>query len=205
MAMRGACRITFGCLLALTLLCLPRAAAASIMASQSTETGTYVFTLTSPTTNHSAAIGTGSGTLGFFQSPGSQDSDFTDPLPQTVQHRHFTQDYGGGSTLFGSFTGTAAVTSATGGVFSLSVPSIGGTGALSGVVGGSGTAAGTFEFVSVNPDQTQNFAYTLILTAALVVPGPSTLWLLGMGLVCLAGTGWRGRCAVSQSQKRVEK
>src|SRR5262245_64889231 len=131
MVMRGACRITIGCLLGLPLLCLPRAAAASIMPFQSTETGTYVFPLTSPTTNHSTAIGTGSGTLGFFQSTGSQDSDFTDPLHQMVQNGHFMQDYGGGSTLFGSFTGTAAVTSATGGVFNLIVPSIGGTGALS--------------------------------------------------------------------------
>ena len=184
--------IALGCILVLALLCHPHVAMASIIPFQSAETGTYLFTLTSPTTNHSVAIGTGSGALGAFQSTGSQDSDFTDPLHQTVQNGHFTQSYAEG-TLFGSFTGTAAVTGPTSGVFSLVVPSIGGTGALSGVIGGTGTAMGTFEFVSMNPDQTQNFTYTLTLTAGLLVPEPSTLWLLGGGLAGLAAAGWTRR------------
>jgi len=194
--------IALGCLLVLALLCHPHAAMALIIPFQSAETGTYLFTLTSPTTNHSVAIGTGSGTLGAFQSTGSQDSDFTDPLHQTVQNGHFTQSYAGG-TLFGSFMGTAAVTGPTSGVFSLVVPSIGGTGALSGVVGGTGTATGTFEFVSVNPDQTQNFTYTLTLTAGLVVPEPSTLWLLGGGLAGLAIVGSKWRRGVSKAYIRI--
>jgi len=169
--------------------------ALTIIAFHSTETGAYLFTPTSPTTNHAVAAGTGTGTLGSFQSSGFQDSDFTDPFHQTVTNGHFTQDYGSGNTLFGTFTGTATATSATGGTFILSVPFIEGTGALSEVIGGSGTATGMFQFVSTNPDQTQNFTYALSLTGNVeVVPEPSTLLLLISALAGLVGVLWRRYC-----------
>jgi len=174
-------------------LCIvPTVEAFTIIPFQSTETGTYLFTLTSPTTNHSAATGTGTGTFGSFQSFGSQDSDFTDPLHQIVTDGHFTQDYGGGDTLFGTFSGAATATSLTGGTFALSVPLIEGTGALSGVIGGTGAATGMFQFVSTNPDGTENFTYALSLTGSLeVVPEPPTLLLLtsalaGLGIMATA-------------------
>ena len=47
------------------------------MPFQSTETGTYLLQLTSATTSHAVATGTGVTTLGSFQAAGSQDSDFT--------------------------------------------------------------------------------------------------------------------------------
>ena len=184
----------FGLSILAALCIVPTVEALTITPFQSTETGTYLFTLTSPTTNHAVATGTGTGTFGSFQSSGFQDSDFTDPLHQTVTNGHFAQDYGGGNTLFGTFSGTATATSATGGTFALSVPFIEGTGALSGVIGGTGTATGMFQFVSTNPDQTQNFTYALSLTGNVdVVPEPPTLLLLtselaalgvGMAMVC---------------------
>jgi hypothetical protein len=72
---------TLGALVLLILLCLPRlAGAVTILLFESTETGTYLFTLTSATMSHAVAAGSGSGSFGTFQSSGSQDSDFTDPL-----------------------------------------------------------------------------------------------------------------------------
>ena len=176
-----------GLCLLISLCISPGVEALTIIAFQSTETGTYLFTPTSATTNHAVAAGTGTGTLGAFQSSGFQDSDFTDPLHQIVSNGHFTQDYGSGTTLFGTFAGTAAATSATGGTFTLAVPFIGGTGALSDVIGGSGAATGTFEFVSANPDQSENFTYVLSLVGSVdVVPEPWSLALLISGLVVAA-------------------
>jgi hypothetical protein len=55
------------------------------------------------------------------------------------------------------------------------------------VIGGSGTATVTVEFVSANPDQSQNFTYALSLVGSLeVVPEPSSLALLVSGLVAAA-------------------
>jgi ATP-dependent helicase YprA (DUF1998 family) len=51
-------------------------------------------------------------------------------------------------------------------------------------MGGSGIATVTVEFVSANPDQSQNFTYALSLVRSLeVVPEPSSLALLVSGLV----------------------
>ena len=125
--------------------------------------------------------------MGAFQSSGSQDSDFTDPLHQIVSNGHFIQDYGSGTTLFGTFAGTATATSATGGTFTLAVPFIGGSGALSDVIGGSGTVTGTFQFVSANPDQSENFTYVLSLVGSVdVVPAPWSLALMVSGVVVAA-------------------
>jgi hypothetical protein len=104
------------------------------------------------------AAGTGVSTLGSFQTSGSQDSDFTDPLHQIVSNGLFTQDYGG-ATLVGTFSGTATATSAT-------------------------SAEAT---LSANPDQSQNFTYALSLVGSLeFVPEPSSLVLLVSGLVVAA-------------------
>jgi hypothetical protein len=125
--------------------------------------------------------------LGSFQVAGSQDSDFTDPLHQIVSNGLFTQDYGGDATLVSTFSGTAMATSATSAQATLIIPFIGGTGALSGVIGGSRTATVTVQFVSANPDQSQDFAYALSLVGSLeVVPEPSSLALLVSGLVAAA-------------------
>ena len=193
-----------GCLSILTFLCITSdVEALTIIAFQSTETGAYLFTPTSTTTNHAVAAGPDTGTLGSFQSSGFQDSDFTDPLHQIVSNGHFTQDYGSGNTLFGTFTGSATATGATGGTFILAVPFIGGTGALSEVIGGSGTATGMFEFVSTNPDQTQNFTYALSLTGNVeIVPEPSTLLLLISALAGLVGVVWRRTVAGSPTLER---
>ncbi len=180
----------FGVSILAALCIVPTAEALTIVPFQSMETGTYLFTFTSPTTNHAVATGTGTSTLGSFQASGSEDSDFTDPLHQTVTNGHFTQDYGGGNTLFGTFSGTATATSSTGGTVTLSVPFIAGTGALTEVIGGTGTATGMFQFVSTNPDQTENFTYALSLTANLeVVPEPPTPVLLTSALAAL-GLVW---------------
>ena len=56
-----------------------------IVPFQSTETG--LLQLTSATTSHAVATGTGVSTLGLFQVTGSQDSDFTYPLNQMVSKR----------------------------------------------------------------------------------------------------------------------
>jgi len=171
----------------ITLATVPPAEAAVVVAFHTAETGSELFTLTSPTTNHAVATGTGTGTLGAFTSSGSQDSDFTNPAMQVVSNGLFTQDYGGGSTLSGTFTGTADQTNASGGDFTLSIPTIAGSGALSGVIGGSGVATGTFQFVGANPDGTLNLTYTLSLTGTLdVIPEPATCLLLGMSVVGLA-------------------
>jgi len=54
-------------------------------------------------------------------------------------------------------------------------------------MGGSGIATVTVEFVSANPDQSQNFTYALSLVGSLeVVPEPSSLALLVSGLVAAA-------------------
>jgi hypothetical protein len=169
------------------LVTIPPAEAAVVVAFHTAETGSELFTFTSPTTNHAVATGTGTGTLGAFTSSGSQDSDFTNPAMQIVSNGLFTQDYGGGSTLFGTFTGTADQTSATGGDFMLSIAAIAGSGALSDVIGGSGVATGTFQFVSANPDGTLNLTYTLSLTGTLdVIPEPAACLLLGIGVAGLA-------------------
>jgi hypothetical protein len=180
--------ISFCSLAFLAQLCVAAGVQAGVIVPfQSTETGTYLLQLTSATTSHAVATGTGVSTLGSFQVAGSQDSDFTDPLHQIVSNGLFTQDYGGGATLVGTFSGTATATSATSAEATLLIPFIGGTGALSGVIGGSGTATVTVEFVSTNPDQSQNFTYALSLVGSLeVVPEPSSLALLVNGLVAAA-------------------
>ena len=105
------------------------------------------------------------------------------PLHQIVSNGLFTQDYGG-ATVVGTFSGTATATSATSAEATLIIPFIGGTGALSNVMGGSGIATVTVEFVSANQDQSQNFTYALSLMGSLeVVPEPSSLALLVSGLV----------------------
>jgi hypothetical protein len=157
-----------------------------IVPFQSTETGTYLLQLTSTTTSHAVAAGTGVSTLGSFRVTGSQDSDFTDPLHQIVSNGLFTQDYVG-ATLVGTFSGTATATSATSAQATLIIRFIGGTGALSNVIGGKGTATVTVEFVGANPDQSQSFTYALSLVGSLeVVPEPSSLTLLVSGLVAAA-------------------
>jgi len=58
---------------------------------------------------------------------------------------------------------------------------------LSDMIGGSGTATLTGQFVSANPDQSQNFTYALSLVGSLeVVQEPSSLALLVSGLVAAA-------------------
>jgi hypothetical protein len=183
-----ATRLTsLGTLALLAQLCVAAGVQAGVIVPfQSTETGTYLLQLTSTTTSHAVAAGTGVSTLGSFQAAGSQDSDFTDPLHQIVSNGLFTQDYGG-ATLVGTFSGTATATSATSAEATLIIPFIEGTGALSNVIGGSGTATVTVEFVSANPDQSQNFTYALSLVGSLeVVPEPSSLALLVSGLVAAA-------------------
>ena len=55
------------------------------------------------------------------------------------------------------------------------------------MIGGSGTATLTGQFVSANPDQSQNFTYALSLVGSLeVVQEPSSLALLVSGLVAAA-------------------
>ena len=148
-----------GSLVLLALLSLRRlAGAVTILPFQSTETDLYLLTVTSPTTSRAVAVGTGSGSFGSFQSLGSQDSDFSDPLHQVVSNGHFTQDYGGGTTLFSTFSGTATATSSTAGTFALTISFIGRTGCLGSIVGGSGTATGTFQLLSTNPDRIENVA-----------------------------------------------
>jgi hypothetical protein len=69
----------------------------------------------------------------------------------------------------------------------LIIPFIGGTGALSNVMGGSGIVTVTVEFVSANPDQSHNFTYALSLVGSLeVVPEPSSLALRVSGLIAAA-------------------
>jgi hypothetical protein len=190
--MRTIHRTALGALVLLTLLSLARVAgAATILPFQTTETGTYLLSVTSATTSHAVAVGTGSGSFGSFQSSGSQDSDFSDPLHQVVSNGHFTQDYGGGTTLFGTFSGTATATSSTAGTFALTIPFIGGTGGLSRIVGGGGTATGTFQLLSTNPDQTENLAYTLMLVGSVTVPAPWSLAMLIGGVTTLALLGRR--------------
>jgi len=63
------------------------------------------------------AVGTGSGSFGSFQSLGSQDSAFSDPLQQVVSNGYFTQDYVRGTTLFATFSGPVTATSSTAGTF----------------------------------------------------------------------------------------
>jgi len=66
-----------GILALLAQLCMATGAQAGIIGPfQSTETGTYLLQLTSATTSHAVATGTGVSTLGSFQAAGSQDSDF---------------------------------------------------------------------------------------------------------------------------------
>jgi len=193
-AMMHTCRAALGSFVLLTLLCLARVAgAATILPFQTTEAGTYLLTVTSATTSHAVAVGTGSGSFGSFQSSGSQDSDFSDPLHQIVSNGHFTQDYGGGTTLSGAFSGTATATSSTAGTFALTIPFIGGTGGLSSIVGGSGTATGTFQLLGTNPGQTENLAYTLTLVGSVSVPEPRSLAMLIGGGAALVLLGRRRR------------
>ena len=114
-------------------------------------------------------------------------ADFTDRLHQIVSNGLFTQDYGGGGTLVGTFSGNATATSATSAAATLIIPFIGGAGVLSDMIVGSGTATLTGQFVSANPDQSQNFTYALSLVGSLeVVQEPSSLALLVSGLVAAA-------------------
>ena len=93
--MRTIHRTALGSLVLLTVLCLPASPARrpSCPFRPRRRARTYLLTVTSATPSHAVAVGTGSGSFGSFQSWGSQDSDFNDPLQQVVSNGHFTQDY----------------------------------------------------------------------------------------------------------------
>jgi len=79
-----------GILALLAQLCMATGAQAGVIVPfQSTETGTYLLQLTSATTSHAVATGTGVSTLGSFQAAGSPGLRLH-PLHQIVSNSLFT-------------------------------------------------------------------------------------------------------------------
>jgi hypothetical protein len=157
----------------LTILSLVRSAQAQIPYT-STETGNYLITPTGPNTIHGEYTGLGNSSPGgAYTSFGAFDLDTTDPANQIASNATFNQDYGGGNTLFGTFTGTATFTSATEGTFTLDSLLTGGTGTFLNYRG-TFTVTGT-----LNVTGPTTIAYTAIANGTLVViPEPGAVALL---------------------------
>ena len=169
----------------LAAICLTAAPAHAQIPFTESSSGLYGITsVITPTEVQFGVSGTGTSSPGgAFTVTGSFVDNFANLLNQTISNGNLSFDYGGGTTLQATFSGTAINNMAdTGGTSDFDVLITGGTGQFSDMIG-TGTYSGSY---SITPNPFVD-SYTQSFTGSFVPEPGSLAFLIGMAL---PGTGW---------------
>jgi hypothetical protein len=154
-------------------------ARAGLISYTGTLSGTFTATPALPPDFQSSAVFTGTGfdTLGgAFVISGSNNAQYISTFDVQIYGGLFTRVYGGGDTIFGTYTGTSVVNSAHDQAsVTQDVVITGGTGIFAGIEGSQAQAC-TAQTIGMNPDGTLNVAFSGSYTGTVTItPELSTL------------------------------